>query len=824
MTTLVPDLRYGLRMLVRSPGATLVMIATLALGVGANTAIFSVVYGVLLRPLPYPKPDQIVSLQELNHAYTMNFADPNFDDLRASNHSLTGIAEYQSGVSTIVTGSGPARAGVAAVSQDFFRVMGVSPVLGRGFAPEELHVGASPSMLVSYDLWQQSLAGAIDLASLKVKMDDKVCTVVGVLPRGFGFPDETKAWIPRELFEHLPSRTAHNWHVIARVRDGQTVEQAHLDLGSIAKRLKGQFGDYTDMTDVGVTRLRDSMTGGVRRALLILLGAVGFLLLVASANVANLQLARAAARERELAIRSALGAGRGRLLRQFLAEALLLALAGGVVGVLAALWGVSALVALAPPNLPRLGEVSVNLPVLAFALGVSVLVAVSLGVLTALRATSGDPQEALAEGARGHAGSRRSQRLGRVLVSSQLAISLVLLVGAGLLGRSLMHVVSVDPGFRTENILTMEIELPSAPASGDQSAGELGPGYEAGRPAAFVTSLFEHLRAIPGVQEVGGSTDLPLAGAGCPGDGTFLLLDRQPKMEDFERLAHSAPTGYADYCVASEGYFGAFGIPLVRGRLFDAHDSREAPPVALISESLARATWPNQNPLGKTIEFGNMDGDMRLLTIVGIVGDVRDQNLETPPKSAVYVDYRQRPLHGQDFNVVIRSSVAPTALLGPAREIVRSLDPDVSPRLRSFQQVFAASLDSRRFNLELVAAFAGTALLLAAVGIYGVMAFWVERRRREIGVRMALGAVGGDVLRLVLRQAAWTAAVGVLAGLAGAFALTRTMQSMLFGVSADDPVTFAGVALLLAGVALLASYVPARRATKVDPMVALRYE
>lgn len=321
---------------------------------------------------------------------------------------------------------------------------------------------------------------------------------------------------------------------------------------------------------------------------------------------------------------------------------------------------------------------------------------------------------------------------------------------------------------------------------------------------------------------MGGSSDLPLSGD--VSNGTFLLLDRQPKMEDLERLFHAAPTGYADYCVASEGYFRALGIPLVRGRLFDAHDSQDAPHVALISESLARATWPHQDPLGKTIEFGNMDGDMRLLTIVGIVGDVRDRNLETAPSPTVYVNYRQRPLHGQDFSVVLRANVPPAAVMGAARDIIRALDPDVSPRLRSFQQVFAASLDSRRFNLELVGAFAGTALLLAAVGIYGVMAYWVERRRREIGVRMALGALGSDVLRLVLRQAAWTAAAGVLAGLAGAFALTRTLQSMLYGVGATDPVTFAGVALLLAGVALLASYIPARRATKVDPMVALRSE
>jgi putative ABC transport system permease protein len=824
MNTLFQDLRYSSRMLARDPGAALVMTLTLALAIGANTAIFSFVYGVLLRPLPYPKPDQIVSVSELAaDGHRMNFTDPNFDDLRASNHSFVGMAEYDSVITTIAGGSEPARVGAAAVSRDFFQVMGVAPLLGREFAPEELHSGAAPVALVSYGYWRQHLGASADLSSFKLKNEDRTYSVIGVLPPGFSFPDDTEFWIPRELFERLPSRTAHNWKAVARLRGGGRLAEARSDLSSIAHRLKQQFGSDIDMTDASVEPLRESLTGNVRPALLILLGAVGFLLLVGCANVANLMLARAAARERELAIRAALGAGRGRLVRQFLAESLLLALAGGAVGVLAALWGVRMLVALAPPNLPRLGEVSINVPVLVFALGVSVLVAAGLGLVTALRATSGDPQGALAEGGRGYAGSLGSQRLGRFLVASQLAVTLVLLAGAGLLGRSLLRLLSIDPGYRIENIVTMELETPAAATPADSPV--LFPKFSS-RPVNFVNALFERLRAIPGVEAVGGSTVLPLASRFHP-DGTFLLLDREPVIktpEDAERLFHTAPTGHADFCVASEGYFRALGIPLLRGRLFGDRDTADAPHVALISQSLARATWPKEDPLGKTIEFGNMDGDLRLLTIVGVVGDVRDSSLETPPAPTVYVNYRQRLRGGRDFSVVLQTGGDTSATAAAARDIVRELDPEAVPRFRTFQQVFAASTETQRFNLNLVGVFAGTALLLAVAGIYGVMAYWVKRRTREIGVRIALGAVPIDVLRLVLGHGLRTVMLGVAFGLAGSLALTRTMQSLLFGVSPADPATLLGVTLLLAGVALLASYIPARQATKVDPMVALRHE
>lgn len=817
MQTLLQDVRYGLRMFARNRGSTLVAVLTLGLGIGAATAIFSVVYGVLLRPLPYPEPGRIVELSEVNdHGGRMNFADPNFEDLRSQNRSLESVAEYAAWLESVSGASEPTRTMVATVSRDFFPVMRIEPVRGRGFAAEDQRYGAAPVALVSYAYWQQYLGSAPDLSNLRLTLDNRVFSVVGVLPPGFRFPSESDLWVPRELYERLPSRTAHNWHVVARLRDGVTIEQGRAELSAIALRLKQQYGQDTMMTDVAVERLRDALTHPVRRALVILLGAVGFLLLVACANVVNLLLAQAAARQRELAIRAALGAGRKRLIRQFLTEALLLSLSGGALGALAAYWGVNTLVAAAPGSLPRLDEVSVNVPVLAFALGISVAVAVGLGISTALRAAGRDLQGALVERGSGRAGTPASRRLGRVIVAGQMAITLILLVGAGLLGRSLLRVLSVDPGFRTERILTLNLALPSP----EQEAAKT-------RRAQFLHELLSQLRALPGVQEVGGANELPLASGLA--NGTYLMMNPGEKlpdsMQELGQLFHNpARTGDADYCVASAGYFRTLGIPLLRGRLFGERDTPEAPHVALISESLAREKWPGQDPLGRKIEFGNMDGDLRLLTVIGVVGDIHQSSVEAPPRPTIYVNYRQRPHATSSFTVVMRTEAAPAGIFQAAREILRHLDPNIPPRFGTFTQALSASLQSRRFNLTLVGVFAASALLLALVGIYGVMAYTVTQRTHEFGVRMALGATAPGILRLVLGQTLVTAAAGVAVGAAGAFLLTRTMQSLLYGVTATDPATFAGVAGLLTLVAILTAYVPARRATRVDPMVALRYE
>lgn len=816
MSALLQDVKYALRMLAKNPGFTAIAALTLALGIGATTAIFSVAYGVLLRPLPYPQPNRIAKLWEVNaHGGRMNFADPNFADIHDECRSLESAAQYASSLQVISGGSEPTRTMTAMVSRDFFRVMGVHPARGREFAPQDRKLGAAPAALVSYGYWRQYLGSPRDLSAVKLKIGERAASVIGVMPPGFHFPTGSDVWIPRELFETLPSRTAHNWRVVARLRAGVSTAQAHAELAGIARRLKKHYGQDTMMEDVAVERLGEALAAPVRPALIMLLGAVGFLLLVACANVANLMLARAAARQRELAIRAALGANRRRLAAQLLAEASLISLFGCVLGVLAAAWGVDALLAMAPGNLPRLNQVSINLPVLVFALSISLLVAVVLGGLTVLRATSRDLQGSLVEGGQARTGSVRLQRVGRGIVASQIAVTLVLLVGAGLLGRSLLQVLSVDPGFRTEHVVTMDLALPSTDRDVDQI-----------RRVQFLQEVIGEMNRLPHVQEAGGTNGLPLTSGLA--DGTYILMNpgaKLPGMNELEQFFHNrSRTGEANYCVASAGYFRALGIPLLRGRMFDERDTMDARHVALISESLAREKWPNEDPLGHAIEFGNMDGDLRLLTVVGVVGDIREDSLEAKPFPTIYVDYRQRPVSTYRFTIVMRTDADAGPVIAMARQVMRGLAPDIPPRFSTFDQVLASSLQSRRFNLLLVAVFAVTALLLAAAGVFGVMAYAVERRTREIGVRMALGATRRHVLSLVLGQALLTCTFGVAAGLVGALVLTRLVQSLLFGVSATDPLTFIAVAVVLTGVALAASLIPARRASRVDPMVALRYE
>ena len=812
METMLLDFRYALRMLKKSPGFTFVTILTLALGIGATTAIFDVVYEVLLRPLPYDQPNQIVQLREVSdRGHRMSFSDPNFDDIRSQNHSFEGMAEYAAEVESVAGGSEPTRTVVASVSQDFFPLMHVHPLLGRGFLPENHRFGTAPVALVSYEYWRQYLGGVADLSASKLIILNQATTVVGVLPAQFRFPDGAEIWVQRELFEHLPSRTAHNWRVIARLRSGVDPDQAHAELVVIARQIKQQFEDV-DMVEVDVSRLQDALTGNVRTGLWMLMGAVGFLLLIACANVANLLLAQASSREKELAIRAAIGAGRGRLARQFLTESLLLSLTGGVAGLLVAHWGVIALGRFAPPDVPLSVKSSTHLAVLLFALGISMIVAVGLGLFSVAHATAGDVQPALGEQGRSQTGSRRSQRLGRAIIAGQVAVTLVLLTGAGLLGRSLLHVLNIDPGFRTEHVLTMD--LPLSDASENERTTRV----------QFLNELMGQLRQIPGVLDVGGTGSLPLTGTS---DGTYVVMapgEQPPRsMEDVERLFHQvARTGHAEYCPTSEGYFRVLGIPLLSGRLFDDRDVMDAPQVAVVSQSLAREKWPNQDALGRTIEFGNMDGDLRLLTVVGVVGDVREDSLEKPSGPMVYVNYRQRPEKTNGFAAVLRLATDPAPVISSARSIVRSLDPNQPPRFAELSEVSALSLKSRKFNLLLLGAFAATALLLAVAGLYGVMAYSVARRTSELGTRIALGATPGNVLRLVLRQGMFTAFIGVVIGVGGAIVLTRTLSSFLFGLSSTDPVTFGAVVLLLVFVALGACYIPARRAAKVDPMAALR--
>jgi putative ABC transport system permease protein len=824
MDSLWQDIKHALRTLIKRPGFTIIAIVTLALGIGASTAIFSVVDAVLLRALPYPNPQQIVRVwEQAPNGHRMDLAEPNFDDFRAQNNTLASLAGYGFGLSSISGGTEPVRVNIAVVSSDFFKTLGVEPFLGRAFATDEQRLHGAPAMIVSYGYWRRYLGGSADLSKFHLAMEGRVYPVVGVMPAGFDFPSGVAAWIPRELDPEIPSRTAHNWRGLGRVRDGVTVAQARANLSGIAHRIKDQYGKEVDLSDAAVVPLADAMVGDVRTALLTLLGAVGLLLLVACANVAGLLIARTSARRKELAVRAALGAGRGRLIQQFLAESFALSFLGGGLGILIATWAVEVLPAILPTNLPRQQGVAINTSVLLFALAAIVAVAVSLGLFAAWRAAAVDLWGALSAGSRSYSGGESSQRLRGFLVIGEIATTLVILVGAGLLGRSFLRLISTSPGFRQENMITMEFSpaIPQGQWGTDQTA--------IARQIHQMDDILARLRTIPGAETVGLAGALPAAAGDNLADGGFLILNGQKSPATFDewgRMAQNpSQTGHALYCVASAEYFRTLGIPLIRGRMFGEQDDLNSPHVAMISQSLARQQWPNQDPIGQMINFGNMDGILKPQTIVGIVGDVRAQGLDRPASPIIYVDYRQRGLNSNSSpTILMRTAAPPAEIVSVARGIFHDLAPDAPVKFSTFAQEMGGWLADRRFLLLLVGLFAAAALALAAVGIYGVVAFSVTRRTQEIGIRMSLGAQRGNVLRLILGEGARMAAFGVLIGIGVSLAITRVTATLLFGISATDPLTFVGVAALLSVVALLASYIPARRAMRVDPIVALRYE
>jgi predicted permease len=816
MDSFLRDLRFVARSMAKSPGFFVIVVATLGLGIGATTAIFSVVNGVLLRPLPYSQPERIVQVWQVNkNGGDVQFSDPNFNDVRADSRSLASMAEFtDNGTVSVMTTRDAERAHVATVSRDFFSILGVQPVLGRGFVADEQRVGAPPAVIVSQGFWQRALGGAPSALGAVINFDDKAFRVVGVMPASVDLPVGADLWLPRELAGPSQYRTGHNFRVIARLRDGVTLAQARRETSAIAKSLKQQYGDETWMYDARLVPLREQMVGDVRPALVVLLAASGFLLLIGCANVVNLLVARMAARQGELALRLALGAGRARLVKQFLVESLVLSLCGGAVGVLIGVVGVKALLALEPGRLPRISEVGIHWPVLVFALLVSVACAVTLGLLTAWRATRGDIRETLAQSQRTQTGSGTSHRVRSSLVVAQVALTLVLLVGAGLLGRSFQRLLAVTPGFRADNAVIMDVDYSSSRDTASMR-----------RMVQVYDELIQRFASIPGVTEVGGANFFPLAGGGNS-DGVFIVMSRPDEKFDFSQLPtlvkDKTRSGYADFRVASPGFFQALHIPLVRGRLFDDRDGPSATPAAVINAALARKQWPNESPLGKIIQFGNMDGDLRPFTIVGVVGDIREASLAEAPKPAFYAYYRQRPVRASSFYFVIDGGGAPTSLIAAARRVVHDLRPDIPPRFRTMDTVLADSLADRRFTLLLLGAFGAAALLLATLGVYSVISFLVTQRRQEIGVRVALGARSEDVLRLVLRQGAMLALAGIVVGAVAALGLTRLIAGLLYGVSATDPVSFVAVMALLTFVALLASFIPARRASRLDPMTVLR--
>ncbi len=821
---LMRDLIFTVRQIVKNPAFAAVVILTLALGIGASTSIFSVADAVLLRPLPYPNPQQLVRVwEQLPNGHRPNLAESNFEDFFTQNNTFASLAAYDYGVASVSGGSEPARVNVAAVSSGFFPTLGVQPLRGRLFAADELRPKGTPAIIVSYGYWQRYLGGTADLSKFHLDLEAGSYPVVGVMPPSFDFPSDVAAWIPRELDPPTPSRSAHNWRVVGRVRDGVTVVQARANLSAIARRIRRQYGTQVDLSDAAVVPLADAIVGDVRTALLTLLGAVGLLLLVACANVAGLLVAHTAAHRKELAIRTALGAGRGRLIQQFLAESFVLTFAAGILGVLIAAAGVRILPAILPANLPRQEGIAINFAVLLFALAATAAVAIALGLFAAWRTGSSDLQHALGTGARSHTGSIASERLRSLLVIGEMATTLVILVGAGLLGRSFLRLVSRSPGFRQENLITMEfsLPLPLGQEGMDQSA--------TARQIRLLDGIVARLRTIPGAASVGLAGALPVAAGDNLADGLFLIINGQKppaNFDEFGRIGQNrSQTGLAEYAVASEEYFRTLGVPLIRGRMFGEQDDMNSPHVAMISESLARNRWPNQDPIGQVIEFGNMDGNLKPLTIIGIVGDVRARGLDLPPSPIIYVDYRQRGMNANSTpTIVMRSTASAGEIASVARGIFHELAPDVPVKFSTFAEDMGGWLADRRFLLLLVGLFACIALILAGVGLYGVVAFFVAQRTQEIGVRLAIGAQRSDVLRLVMGEGARLAAIGVAVGICASLAITRLMSSLFFGISATDPLTFAGVALLLSLIALAASYIPARRAMRIDPINALRYE
>lgn len=819
------DIRYGARMLIKQPAFTIVAVLTLALGIGANTAIFSVVNAVLLRPLPFPNPDRLVMINTINLARGItNFgtSTPDFLAWRERNHSFEKIAAFSSMSFNISGRSEPERVTGAQASADVFTVLGVMPSQGRIFTPEEEIFGRHHVVILSDALWKGRFAADPSIVGQSMMLNGEPFTIIGVMPRSFQFPDQRIAlWAPLAIADGSENSTRGNYWlgVIGRLKPGVEPAAAQTEMDAIYRQLEQE---ETLISGFGtqVVRLHEAAVGGVKTALSVLLASVALVLLIACANVANLLIARAAARQREIAVRTALGAGRGRLICQLLTESLLLGLAGGALGFFFALWGVDALVKLGP-NVPRLDEISIDQTVLLFTFTLAVLTSVIFGLVPALQSSKADLNETLKESARGSVGARR-RLLGNSLVIAEIALSFVLLIGAGLLINSLLRLQRVNPGFRTDHILTLQISLPETK-------------YPQSRPepiTAFFQQLTDRVKSLPAVEAVSMTSAMPLTNSGW---GKLFTVQDRPAPKSLDEVPN------VQYRQVSPEYFGTLAIPVLQGRGFDERDTPRTQPVAVINETAARRFFSDIDPIGKTIYLGApeelvpagiLPPGFKFLRfqIVGVIGDVRHNGLSQALMPEVYTLHAQE-LAGKFANpsstmsLAVRTKTDPTSLVAAIRREVLELDREQPiDAVATMEELLSTSLSQARFSTLLLAIFASVALVLAAVGIYGVMAYTVAQRTHEIGIRMALGAQSSNVLSLIMRQGLLLAFAGTAIGLVAALGLTRVMTSLLYEVSPNDPVTFATDALILTGVCLVASFVPARRAMKVDPLVALRYE
>jgi len=816
------DLRFALRQLVKNPGFTLVAVLTLALGIGANTAIFSVVNAVLLRPLPYPEPGQLVQLlADWSGKPSTAIGSATFVEINARSQSLARIAAYEGGDMTL-TGAGSAERIVAgAVTADFFPLLGVQPALGRNFTREEDTPNGPKAVVLGHGLWQSRFGGDPDVLGRTVTLNQQSYTVVGILPERFQYPEPFQLWTPMALGETGGTFVTHGegmmlLKAIARLKPGVTLQQAQAELQTIAQRIqpgeltatpRGEGGEGGGgggglLTLIG---LHEQVVGDVKGALLVLLGAVAFVLLIACANVANLQLARAAARQREMAVRAALGAGRWRIARELFTESVLLSLAGGGLGLLLALWGVRALGQWGGASLPATQGIGMDAWVLAFTLGVSVITGLAFGLAPAVQAWRTDVNAALKEEGRGDTGGHR-HRFRHLLVVSEVALALVLLVGAGLLIKSFSRLLDVNPGFRADGVLTFQVTL----TEGKSPAQKIN----------FIGQTVERLKALPGVQAAAATDSLPLT----PFERiTLAEIEGRPPI-DFDKLGRgelnvrpaSRPTVTPDY-------FSAMGIPVKSGRAFLPQDAHPGAGAAIVNEAFEKHHFPGESAVGKRIHLLGPSEGVPWLTVVGVVSDVRQSGLAGEILPEVYTPVLEDT--GGALSFVIRTAGEPAGLIPAVRAVVAEVEPNQAfHNVMTMEQRLANTTTSRRLNTVLLGSFAAVALLLAVVGIYGVMSYAVTQRRREIGVRMALGAQKSDVLGLIIHGGLRLTLLGVAIGLAGAFALTRYLSSQLYSVKATDPLTFLGLAAALTSVSLLACWLPARRAARTDPMEALRVE
>ena len=802
------NLRFALRQLRKTPGFTAVAVVTLGLAIGANTAIFSIVNAVLLRPLPYPHSEQLVRVFGSQPQLALAPSSPaNFLEWKEENQVFERIGTYVGQGFNLLGGDKPERVIGARVSADLLQLLNVQPALGRLFTNDEDQEGRGQVVILSHDFWRSRFGGDANTVRQTITLNDRPYMVVGVMPAGFAFPStRTQVWVPVAFnAAERKTRDTNFIDVVARLKPGVSIEQARANMNAVARSQTERYPRTNTGIGVKIVSLHEHIVGDVRPMLVVLLGAVAFVLLIACANVANLLLARAAARQREMAIRGALGASRSRIVRLLLTESVLLAVVGGAVGLLLAFWSLDLLVSLKPANLPRLAEVGVNRTVFLFTLAVSVVTGLLFGVAPAWQVSKMDLNEGLKESSRGGTDSPRRHQVRALLVVSEVALSLVLLVGAGLMIRSFSRLLAVDPGFKADHVLTAFVSLPVSkyPKREEQTA--------------FFDRLLERLRNVPGVSAAGVVTDIPLYG----GSSTGFDVDGRPE-------AAPGTRAMTDYRLINSDYFAAMGMKLVKGRAFSRYDIEAAPGVVIINETMAARFFVGEDPIGRRLDLSGDPKDLR--EIVGVVGDVRNYGVDAEVKPEVYVPFLQSApgyLSGvvSAMTIVVRSAIEPTALAAALREQVQALDKDQPvSEIRTMEWYLADSMVQRRFNMLLLGAFAGLALVLAAVGIYGVIAYTVTQRSHEMGIRIALGARGADILRLVFANAMVTTLVGIAIGLAAAFSLTRLLQSLLYQVSATDPFVFAMIPILLLLVAVIATYIPARRAMNVDPIEALRSE